>query len=52
VKTLASGELAAGRHQLIWNGTDSRNRSVASGVYLFRLDADNYRSTRKMMLMK
>ncbi|HOF59074.1 MAG TPA: C25 family cysteine peptidase [Candidatus Cloacimonadota bacterium] len=52
VKTLASGELAAGRHQLIWNGTDSRNRSVASGVYLFRLDAGNYRSTRKMMLIK
>ena len=52
VKTLASGELAAGHHHLIWNGTDSRNRTVASGVYLFRLEAGNYISTRKMMLIK
>jgi flagellar hook assembly protein FlgD len=31
------GELAAGRHQRLWDGTDDQGRSVASGIYFARL---------------
>ena len=43
---------AAGRHSLEWDGRDAGGRQVASGTYLFRIDAGPYSETRKMTLMK
>lgn len=40
VRTLHSGEtLTAGHYRTAWNGRDDAGRSVASGVYLYRLIA-------------
>lgn len=36
VRILASGELAAGRHPLAWDGTADDGRRAASGVYFVR----------------
>ena len=52
VKTLVSGELTKGQHSVVWNGLDNAGRSVASGVYLYKLRSGTELKTRKMMLMK
>lgn len=37
VRTLVDGSLEAGRHDLVWNGTDDAGQVVSSGVYLVRV---------------
>jgi phosphodiesterase/alkaline phosphatase D-like protein len=52
VKTLIDGELEAGFHQLMWNATNNNGLKVASGVYLYRIEAGSFVKTRKMLLLK
>ncbi len=52
VRVLVQEEVPAGFHSIAWNGTDNRGRSVASGIYLYRIRAGDYVATRKMMLLK
>jgi flagellar hook assembly protein FlgD len=52
VVQLFSGLLPAGNHQVVWNGTDSREQKVASGIYLYKLQVDQESQTRKMVLLK
>jgi hypothetical protein len=53
VKTLLDEETSAGPHSLVWNGVDDHNKSVASGLYLFRIiNNDNEASTTKGILLK
>jgi hypothetical protein len=52
VRSLVNDALNAGSHRVIWNGTDSRNRRVASGIYYYRLETGDYSKTNKMVLMK
>ena len=47
VWTLVDRRLAAGQHSVEWNG-----RQHASGIYLYRLSADGFTETRKMILLK
>jgi hypothetical protein len=42
----------SGEHRLIWKGIDNNGRSVASGLYFYKLNANGRTETRKMMLMK
>ncbi len=52
IRTLIEGYYAPGHYQITWNGKDDNGISVASGVYLYRLQAGNHQYIRKMMLMK
>ncbi|MBN2172320.1 MAG: T9SS type A sorting domain-containing protein, partial [Candidatus Krumholzibacteriota bacterium] len=52
VALLASGAWSAGRHDVVWDGRDGAGHPVASGLYLYRLEADGVRITNKMLLMK
>jgi hypothetical protein len=52
VRTLVSGQRSAGQHSVTWDGRDNAGRTVASGVYLYRLKADGFVQSRKMMLLK
>lgn len=52
IATLVNGHLAAGYHTTIWNGKDDSGRGVSSGIYLYRIKADEYTETRKMVLLK
>lgn len=36
VRTLLDGAVEAGRHDLVWDGTDDAGRAVSSGVYFVR----------------
>ncbi len=39
-------------HQVLWDGTDQFGRQVASGVYIYRLDAGKFSQVRKMTLLR
>jgi len=52
VATLLDGNLAAGWHTAFWSGRDDGGRPVASGVYLYRVEAAGFTRTRKMALLK
>jgi len=54
VRTLLDGslEFGAGRHSVVWDGTDDQSRSVSSGIYLYRMTAGEYSATKRMILMK
>ena len=52
VKTLVSGQLAAGNHTVKWNGCDDNGRKVSSGVYVYRLTAGENTSTRRFTVIR
>ncbi|MCH8875056.1 T9SS type A sorting domain-containing protein [candidate division KSB1 bacterium] len=52
IQTLHSGPIAAGQHSVVWNGNDSRGVKVASGVYVYRLEAKGFALSKKLVLMK
>jgi ABC-type dipeptide/oligopeptide/nickel transport system permease subunit len=52
IRTLVNGMYSTGSHSVIWNGTDDLGRSVSSGMYFYRMTADEYTSVRRMMLLK
>jgi hypothetical protein len=57
VKTLVDESRLAGYYSVQWNGTGDDNRSVASGMYLYRIEAvgagnSTFTQVKKMMLLK
>lgn len=53
IKTLTRQQYEKGKHILIWNGKDEQTRSVASGVYFYKMQVDgNTIDVRKCMLIK
>jgi hypothetical protein len=52
VKTLQSGNLPVGRHELRWDGRDNTGVAVASGVYFVSLQAGDTRIVKRAVLLK
>jgi hypothetical protein len=53
IKTLVDESLKpAGRHTVYWDGVSDAGRSVAAGVYFYRIEAGNYAETRRMILLR
>ncbi|MEZ4387949.1 MAG: S8 family serine peptidase [Candidatus Krumholzibacteriia bacterium] len=52
VRRLVDGPLAAGRHEVDWDGRDAAGREQASGVYLARLVADGTRQSGRLVLVR
>ncbi len=52
VKTLVKGTVDAGRHSVIWNGTDNSGHSVSEGIYIYRLSANGESRTGRVVLVK
>jgi flagellar hook assembly protein FlgD len=52
VRTLVNGEFTAGTGEVAWDGTNELGRSVASGIYLYRLTAGRSSITKKMYVLK
>ena len=52
VANLFSGIQNAGNYQIVWDGADDNGVGVSSGIYFYRLTADNYSYARRMTLIK
>ena len=52
IKTLVSEIQNAGRYSVVWNGENHAGRSMPSGAFFVRLQADDIVRTKKMILMR
>ena len=52
VATLVNGQMAAGRYEATWNARSDAGTAVASGIYLYRMQAGSFESVQRMVLMK
>ena len=52
VRTLAQGSHEAGRYQIVWNATNDFGQALSSGMYIYRIQAGDFVSVKKLVLMK
>jgi hypothetical protein len=52
VKTLINQTQDAGYRSVIWNATNDYGKPVSAGIYLYQIQAGEYNSTKKMVLLK
>ena len=52
VRTLVDKRIHATYYELTWDGRDQSDRAATSGIYSYRLEAQDFSKTRKMMLIK
>jgi len=52
VRTLVNETQEAGFYQVTFDGRNSFGQSLASGMYIYRIDAGDFVATKKLMLMK
>ncbi|MBD3220864.1 hypothetical protein GF314_06440 [bacterium] len=52
VRTLVDGEMAAGEHQVVWDGRSDTGRQAASGIYFHETRANGEVTIDKMALVK
>jgi len=52
VRKLENDYFTAGNHSVVWNGRDEHGKPASSGVYFYRMVADNNVLIRKMILLK
>lgn len=52
IKTLLDGHAVEGLNTVVWDGTDDRNQTVTSGVYIYSINNILYNSSRKMLLVR
>ena len=52
VRTLVDGRETAGQKSIIWDGKNERGEEVSSGIYFYRLEAEEFVQTKKMLLLK
>ncbi|MFC1490773.1 Ig-like domain-containing protein, partial [Candidatus Latescibacterota bacterium] len=52
VKTLVEEEKIPGYYNVIWDGRDENGGIVSSGLYIYQIQAGNFRQSKKLMFMK
>ena len=52
VRRPVDGQMPAGEHDVLWDGHGGSGHEVAAGLYLYRLEAEGYRSTGKVALLR
>jgi len=52
VRTLVDRSITPGRHTVVWDGRDSDNNTVGTGVYFYRMQLKGFTETKKMLLLK
>jgi flagellar hook assembly protein FlgD len=52
VKTLVNGSQTAGYKSIQWNATNNLGEPVSAGMYIYMIQAGEFRQTRKMVLLK
>lgn len=52
VRTLIDKQLGPGVYSPVWNGMSDAGKPAATGVYFYRLEADGFTESKKMILVK
>ncbi len=52
VKVLLNAPVKGGYHTITWDGKDSRNKAVSSGIYFMAMKSNNKKLVRKTMVLK
>jgi len=52
VRTLVDARETAGYKSVVWDGRNNAGASVASGVYFYRIAAENFSKVRKMLIIR
>ena len=52
IRTMINSEQTAGFKNIQWNATDNLGKSVPAGMYIYTIQAGEFRQTRKMVLLK
>jgi hypothetical protein len=52
VRTLVNSRQEAGQKEVVWDGLNNARARVASGIYIYRIQAGDFVQARKMILMK
>ena len=52
VRVLVNEQRVAGSFSATWDGADALGRRVASGIYLYRIQAGSFSATKRMLLLK
>jgi len=52
IRTMINSEKTAGFKNIQWNATDNLGKSVPAGMYLYTIQAGEFRQTKKMVLLK
>jgi hypothetical protein len=52
VNTLTDKRMDPGRHEVVWDGTNSSGQRVSSGVYFYKMEADRFQATKKMLVLR
>jgi hypothetical protein len=52
IRTLVNEEKEAGYHEARWDGRDNGGVSVSSGVYIYRIQAGDFISIKKMLFLR
>ena len=52
VRSLVNGNQNVGRYEVSWNGLDNAGQPVATGIYIYHLQAAGYAKTFKMAYIK
>ena len=52
VKNLVSSNQSPGFKSIQWNSTNNQGEPVSAGVYLYSIEAGNFRQDKKMILLK
>ena len=52
VRTLVNSHHEAAYHKVQWNGLTNAGAPVASGMYIYRIEAGEFSAIRKLVIMK
>jgi len=52
VRTLVDEQQRTGTYEVTWNGLGDSGQALASGIYFYRIGADNFQATKRMLLLK
>ncbi|OGG48994.1 MAG: hypothetical protein A3F84_14250 [Candidatus Handelsmanbacteria bacterium RIFCSPLOWO2_12_FULL_64_10] len=52
VRDLVDDYRTSGSHTVTWDGKDAAGRIVASGIYLYRIEANRFSAVRRMVVVK
>ena len=52
VNTLVDEMQTAGYYKISWNGKNTAGMQVANGIYVYKITAENFNQTKKMILLK